>query len=359
MSRDRGGAFPGAAPRAPPAPARSHPPLPIHTYARARERKLTDETMTRPTPADDTLPPLTGPAPSADADPAAAYLASLTPGTGRTSMRATLNGVARAFGHPPHACPWGALRAHHIAALRARLTERGCAPNTINKTLTALRQIVRHAWLLDLVDDKTLRRVSEVRYVRARNLPAGRALDTAELAALLRACEDGTAAGARDAAAFALMAGCGLRRAEAVAVDVADYDPKSATLRVKGKGNRARVAFLATRTQGRLETWLAVRGSARGPLLAPVLKAGTVRAGVPLRGKAIGVRLGLRARAAGIVHCSPHDLRRTFISGALASGLDLAMVQSLAGHASPTTTVRYDRRPQADRAAAARRLDLP
>ena len=53
-----------------------------------------------------------------------------------------------------------------------------------------------------------------------------------------------------------------------------------------------------------------------------------------------------------IAACTPHDLRRSFVSSALESGADLAMVQALAGHASPVTTARYDRRPEAAKLAA-------
>ena len=71
------------------------------------------------------------------------------------------------------------------------------------------------------------------------------------------------------------------------------------------------------------------------------------------------LRLKRRARQAAIAECSPHDLRRSFVSSALEAGADLALVQALAGHASPTTTARYDRRPEAARAAAARLVHVP
>ena len=135
-----------------------------------------------------------------------------------------------------------------------------------------------------------------------------------------------------------------------------------------GAGGRGEPRRAPPGPRAALDAWLVVRGRAPGPLLAPVLQAGAVVHG-PISGKSLALRVRLRALRAGILHpraadeskrrCSPHDLRRTFISRALDRGLDLAMVQSLAGHVSPVTTARYDLRPETARAEAARRLDLP
>ena len=297
-----------------------------------------------------TLPP--------DRHPAAVYLASLADGPGRASMRSTLIGIATMLGTTIEACPWHELRFAHVAALRSAFAER-FAPATANKYLSAIRQVLRQAWLLGLMDGEEYQRAAAVRNVKGSRLPAGRALDGGELRALFEACADGTPAGARDAAAFALMFGCGLRRAEAVAADIADLDPESGALKVIGKGNRERTVYTTNGGKAALDAWLAVRGPATGPLLAPVTKGGTVQAGRSMTAQAVMLRLQRRAKQARIAACSPHDLRRTFVSSALEAGADLAMVQALAGHASPTTTARYDRRPEDAKRAAAQLVHVP
>ena len=168
-----------------------------------------------------------------------------------------------------------------------------------------------------------------------------------QVALLYDAVADGTPAGIRDAALLALLYGVGLRRAEAAAADLTDLDTTDAStwaLRVRGKGRRERLVYIGNGARDALNAWLELRGDDEGPLFAPVDKAGRVRAGCGLTGRAIARRVELRSEQARIGRFSPHVLRRTFATRALDQGVDVATVADLMGHASLDTTRRYDRR---------------
>ena len=90
----------------------------------------------------------------------------------------------------------------------------------------------------------------------------------------------------------------------------------------------------------------------------PINKSGRLIAR-RLSDKAIVHILKERAAEAAIKAFSPHDLRRSFISGLLSSGVDLVTVSAMDGHASVTTTAKYDRRGEEAKRQAAERLIIP
>lgn len=288
-------------------------------------------------------PQILEPATPIDRSPAAVYLARLDPGSRRTMRHALETIVAVAGGAADiNSFPWHRLRYQHTAAIRAQLAS-SYAPATTNKLLSALRGVLDEAWRLRLMSADDCRSASDVKNVRATTLPAGRSLNRGEIAALLGVCED-DAAGRRDAALIGVLYGTGARRAEAVALDLADYDVDGGSLRVRsGKGRKERELYLPDDCVPMLERWIEFRGNGSGPLFAPINKGGFIERR-RLSGQAVLLILGRRAELAGVDHFSPHDLRRTFAGDMLDAGVDLVTVQGMLGHANPATTGRYDRR---------------
>jgi integrase/recombinase XerD len=333
-----------------------------------------DATLIAPRAPPDTTALVRTPLPT-DQHPALVYLAQLNPGSRRT-MRAALNTIAELLGVAPVSqesatpqhrrrevetllyCDWASLRYQHTQALRALLAAR-YKPATANKMLAALRRVLLEARRLGLMTPDDYTQAADIAAIKGTTLPPGRALSLGELTALMTACSaDRTPAGPRDAALIALLCRGGLRRSEAVALDLADYLPDSGAITVRsGKGRKDRTTYLDGGAADALADWLAVRGATAGPLLCPVNKGGkiTIRR---LSDQAVLGALQKRATQAMVKRFSPHDLRRTFISDLLDAGADIATVQRMAGHASPETTSRYDRRGEATKRRAASLLHL-
>jgi integrase len=226
--------------------------------------------------------------------------------------------------------------------------------------------------VLDLADEhdkpqiaKQAARVLSIKVskiVKGTTPPAGRHLDESELSALLTACHDGTPAGARDAALFALSWTTGLRRAELTALTMADIDHGNAcaTLTViHGKGGKARPAYVYNGAYKALLSWLALRGDCPGYIFCPVRKNGIPAPELGISGEALRKIERKRELQSSVEHFSSHDFRRTWVGNLLEDGNDLATVQVLAGHASPVTTARYDRRPEETRRAAIQNIHIP
>lgn len=295
-------------------------------------------------------------------NPAAVYLAGLAP-TGRRSMAAALRRVAQLCGYADwQQTPWTAMRFEHVQAIRSKLLEEGAKPATVNKTLAAIRGVLRAAWRMGQIDAEHYQRAADVPSVAGSRLPVGRAVTQGELVAIMRACiEDETPAGARDAAIIALAYGAGLRRAElsALTMDCIAQDEDQYTIRLTGKRRKERQLYLDNGAADALGAWLDVRGAEPGPLFYAGRRGGHLAAGKGMTPQAIRDVVVRRAEQAGVRDVSPHDLRRTFVSDLLDSGVDIATVSAMAGHANIQTTARYDRRGEAAKKRAAKALYVP
>lgn len=183
-------------------------------------------------------------------DPARAYLLSLNSPRSRQTMGSFLGVVARLLGaESATTCIWGSLRRHHIMAVTELLRDTGRATATVNTYLSALKGVAREAWMLKMMDVESYQHILAVRNLRGSRLPRGRALTTSEIRHLFSVCEDDKSClGPRDAALLGTILGCGLRRSEAVGLNLSDIVTHERALRVLGKGNKERLAYMPAGT---------------------------------------------------------------------------------------------------------------
>ena len=280
--------------------------------------------------------------------PATVYLSSLSEGSRRT-MLSSLNAIARLLTDDEcdaFSIDWSKLRYHHTAAVRTALKER-LAPTTTNKMLVALRRVLTEAYRLDLIDASDFNKAVDIAHVKGTGNLRGRALNTREIESLIESChQQNNPISLRDAAVIAILRCGGIRRQEIVRLNLSDLDLATGELTIhRGKGNNYRLVYLTDEAIALVNDWLNIRGNAPGALICPVNKGGNINLRhFASNGDGIYKLVKARAIRAGVKHFSPHDFRRTFCSDLLSLGEDIFTVQELAGHTSPVTTAKYDKR---------------
>jgi integrase len=307
-----------------------------------------------------------------DENPVSAYLAGLAESS-RRPMRTNLETVARLVSGSRASAmelAWWRLRYQHTMLIRSTLAE-AYAPATANLILSAMRGVLKACFRLGYMSADDHQRAADVPPVRGSRLPPGRSLERGELYDLFRACYEDhkKARGARDAAIFALLYVCGLRRSEVVDLDLSDYDPDGLGVRVRGKGDKERMVYAEGGADRAVNAWVSLRGEEEGALLLPVNKGGRIihertdadgeTHPARMSDQAIYDVVKRRQKEAGVKKLSPHDFRKTFVGDLLDAIGDLSAAQQLAGHADPGTTARYDRRGERAKRKAASHLHVP
>jgi len=151
-----------------------------------------------------------------------------------------------------------------------------------------------------------------------------------------------------------------MTRSLGLPLELADLDRTSGSLIVqRGKGEKQRIVYLTAEALEIVEDWLKVRGKEPGALVCPVNKGGRAeRRHFADDGDGIYKLVKARAIKAGVKQFSPHDFRRTFCSNLFDANTDTFTVQQLAGHESPATTAKYDRRGEETKRKAVQGLKL-
>ena len=241
------------------------------------------------------------------------------------------------LGTEPEPADLGALR---VADYRSFLASRRTAdigPRSLARALAAIRSLMR---FLDRAGEAGAAAAIAVRSPKQpKSLPKPlTARDALALSQGHAVMAEEPWIGARNAALYALLYGCGLRISEALSLTPAMLDNAPNSLRITGKGGKTRIVPLLPAVAASVKRYRDIcpyhvepnvpifRGLKGGPLNPTVIQ----RDMRVMRGA-----LSLPETA------TPHALRHSFATHLLAGGADLRAIQELLGHASLSTTQIY------------------
>ncbi len=216
------------------------------------------------------------------------------------------------------------IQSRHVRAYLAELDSKGLSDSYIHGHARAIRTFTRF-----LHKEKYITEIPtfEMPTIGKKRLLV---LSAEELQQVVKACRN-----PRDKAIVLLIADCGIRRAEACALNWGDVEIPSGIVRIMtGKGGKYRsVVIGATTRRAILSYRRIVKHNQDTPLIQT--KAGTRLTPGGLR--SAFMRISERAG----IKVTPHALRRTFATLSRRSGMDLLELQALMGHASLEMTKRY------------------
>jgi integrase len=231
-----------------------------------------------------------------------------------------------------------------VLRYRIHLELRHYAPATINLRLAEVRRIAYEAADAGLLSPELAagirRRVKGLRRIGVR---LGNWLTPEQGRRLLAEADVATPRARRDHAMLAMLIGCGLRRAELLALRLESIQLREdhwVIADLVGKGQHVRTVPIPTWVKNAIDKWTVAAGITHGVLFRAINKAGRVW-GDGMSPKVLWDVVRAAAGRANIDKLAPHDLRRTCARLCHLAGGELDQIQFLLGHVSIQTTERY------------------
>jgi len=231
--------------------------------------------------------------------------------------------------------------AAQLAAWTNDLAERGLAPASQARKLSALRRFFRFLFEEgDRKDDPTARLDGPS---PARDIPD--VLSREEVSRLIAACGQDV----RLACLVELLYGAGLRASELVSLTMGSLPRRKGgrwaggDIIIRGKGGKERLCPLGRPALEALSNWLEARQAGDAKVRAEDFVFPSRGASGHLTRRRLGQLLEALALDAGLdpARVHPHALRHAYATHLLQGGADLRAVQMLLGHADIATTQIY------------------
>ena len=226
-----------------------------------------------------------------------------------------------------------------VRSFLSLLLESGMARKSVIRKISALRSFFKFSVRRKLLAGNPMSNV--VTPKAEKKLP--QFLDERSVEAMMNIPDAATTLGARDAAILELLYSTGMRRGELVGLRLEDIDFYERTVKVLGKGNKARIIPFGKKAQQALEHYKDRRGelSPANPGPASVSFFLTAK-GKQLYPSAVNAIVKKYFKQVSeIAQQSPHVLRHSFATHLLDHGADIFAVKELLGHESLSTTQIY------------------
>ncbi|HXW51690.1 MAG TPA: tyrosine-type recombinase/integrase [Candidatus Acidoferrales bacterium] len=238
----------------------------------------------------------------------------------------------------PHGKQWpqlaSATRSDVIRFLQELLTVRGYTPRAARRKMSALRSFYKFLRKEGKRKDDPTYDIDLPKVQR----PLPRVLKEPEVSRLLRSNAGWKTPWlrTRDQAIMELLYGAGIRRAELIGINIQDIDLATRTLRVTGKGSKARLVVFNRTTADAIRKYMNVRPRSGDDAL---FLSHTKRR---LSTRHIWEIFNRIRKVSGVAAlASPHTLRHSFATHLLEHGADLVTIKELLGHESLETTRIY------------------
>ena len=293
-------------------------------------------------------------------NPALAYLLSLQSDNSRKTVQSNLNRFAGvAWNTTWDRAPWHTLRRTTALAVMYRLAQDSLAPATRNSCLSAVKSVMREAWLAKAISADDYQAIREIKGSKGVRVRTGRAIQKDEINALMAAVPATSTEllKKRNRAILAVLLGSGLRKTEACGLMTEHLDMADRSFRVIGKGDKEAVVFLHPEAIHYLEEWLAAKPEPTTYLFNPINRHGQI-ADRKLSASGMDHLLKQAALVAGVKTFAAHDTRRTYATRLFAAGVDAMKVRDAMRHASVETTQVYNMAAAEDLRKAIEAVDL-
>ena len=229
----------------------------------------------------------------------------------------------------------GKIHNRHLRAWMGDLLQRGYAARSVARKLSSVKAYFKFLHRREYIPANPAQQVRSPGF--DKKLPAF--LKESETEKLFEEVDfPADFEGCRDRLMLELLYGCGLRRAEIISLQWADFDVYNRILTVMGKRSKMRKVPFGKAVIAAFEEYQREHDARKLPHSGPLLKRPE---GQPLYPSLV---YRVVKKYIGIVstqHASPHLLRHTFATHLLDHGAELNAIKDMLGHASLSATQVY------------------